>query len=459
MALDRSKALGIELKRLRSQQYPPSGPQRLIELAIHANERIGEDLSGMLADQTVVSAIPSLEVEISLRAKTNLLAYLHLLMQCVEGAEVQRSPSTLVVPIRRLLEKHLNDQDFEFIVRASRRYNYSIRSIAQGIQKVFSEAGYLSLLDGFCKQFFIIDCPISEKRNVPIHCMFAHEIGHALYKSNGLANILLSLISVDENELDKLLTTHALQRDTGETNVTSVDTLQIRRIEHAVKVLNIASCWVEELSADALALCLLGPAYLFAFVYFAGPFASIDTPSDTHPPDRMRIEFMCDMLMNQKTGLAYNKVLDDTTRDYVEQWKGYAGQPSDTRSTELSHYSIAIKGIEPVLERIKSEAKRITKGRRYNPKKFNKDVPPLFENLANGIPPNEIMDDWTSGKFRTAEAEAILNAGWVYLISRDGRYASLLGIPEDPWRVTNRLFDLVSKGLEYAEMQRRWSYT
>ena len=86
VTLDRSKSLGEELQRLRSQQYPPTGPLQLIDLAIRTNKRISQDLSALLANQEVVAAIPSREVEISLRAKTSLLAYLHLLMQYVEGA-------------------------------------------------------------------------------------------------------------------------------------------------------------------------------------------------------------------------------------------------------------------------------------------------------------------------------------------------------------------------------------
>lgn len=460
MALDRSKALGVELQRLHSQQYPPTGPRQLIKLAIHTNEQISEELSAMLADPVPLAAIPTLEVEINLRAKTNLLAYLHLLMQYVQGAEIQYSPSTLVLPLRRLLKKHLRVRDFDFIVRASRRYNYTIRSITEGIQEVFSEAGYSSLLTGFPSQFFIIDCPVSERRNVPIHCMFAHEIGHTLYKRHDLASTLLPLISVDESVVEQLITTLATQpvdAREGETEVTAGDIFQKWRIDHAVRyrLQMIITQWVEELTADALALCLLGPAYFFAFVYFAGPFASMDSPSKSHPPDRMRIEFMCNMVLSQGDGLAYDKVLHETTRGYIEQWKAYASQSSATTpSAEIPYYSIAAHAIEPVLRKIMIEAKSITRGRRYTPRKFQRDVSSLYENLANGIPPNEIMDDWTTGQPRIAEAEAILNAGWVYLISRDDSYAKLLGV-SDQWTVTNKLFALVSKGLEYAEMQLR----
>lgn len=458
MSLDRSKALNVELQRLNSKQYPPTGPNRLIELALRTNERVSKDLSAMLADQVAVEAIPSREIEINLRAKTRLLSFLHLLMQYVEGAEIQFSPSTLVVPLRRLLKKHF--RNFDFIVRVSRWYNYSILPLIEGMQKVFSEAGYSSLLTGFPSQFFVINCPVSERRNVPTHCIFAHEIGHTLYKKYGLADTLLPLVSVNESELRQLITTLARQLlETGdrETKVTAGDVFQEWRIDQAVrsKLGMITWHWVEELAADALALCLLGPAYLFAFVYFVGPFASIDDSSDKHPPDRMRIAFMCDMLLSQEDGLAYNKVLDKTTRDYIEQWKAYVSRPSPMLGAEITPHSIAADAIKPVLRRIMIEAKRITYGRRYTPTRFKRDVPLLWENLANGNPPNEIVGDWVTGKPRIAEAEAILNAGWVYLISGDDRYAKLLGL-SDQWKVTNKLFDLVSKGLEYVEIQRRW---
>ena len=460
IALDRSKALGVELQRLRSQQYPPTGPEGLIDLARRTNGKITEDLSAMLADQAVLAAIPTREVEINLRAKTYLLSFLHLLMQYVEGAEMQFSPSTFVIPLRRLLKKHF--RNFDFIVRVSRWYNYSILSLIEGIQDVFSKAGYSSLLTGFPSQFFVINCPVSERRNVPIHCVFAHEIGHTLYKRYALADTLLPFVSVDETALEQLITTYASQpveTREGETEATAGDILERWRIDYEVRArlrTRIIPQWVEELTADALALCLLGPAYFFAFVYFTGPFASLDDSSDKHPPDRMRIAFMCNILLNQREGLAYIKVLDETTRDYIEQWKAYASQLSTpTPTSQITFHDIAARAIEPALTKIMIEAKRVTARRRYTPRRFKRDIPLLYKNLASGIPPNEITDDWATGQPRIAESEAILNAGWVYLISRDDRYAKLLGAP-DQWAVTNRLFNLVSKGLEYADIQRRW---
>jgi hypothetical protein len=423
------------------------------------NDQISQDLLEMLADKRLATAIPNREVEISLRAKTYLLGFLHLLMQYVEGAEIQYCPSSFIIPLRRLLRKH--HRDFDFIVRTSCWYNYSILPLTEGIREVFSEAGYLNLLNGFPDKFFVIDCPVSERRNIPIHCIFAHEIGHTLYKRYGVADRLSPSVSVDESVLERLISAFARQpveTRRGETGATAGEVVQEWRIEHALRsrLKIVISQWLEEVTADALAICLLGPAYFFAFVYFAGPFASMDNPTDKHPPDRMRIRFMCDMISAKGDGLAYDKVLDETAKEYIERWKVYTSQPSVTMlGAEDTLHSIAARAIEPVLKTIMKETKGITRRSRYTPNRFKRDVYLLYESLGHGIPPNEIIDDWEVGQYRIAEAEAILNAGWVYLISRDDRYARLLGV-SDQWAVTNQLFDLVSKALEYAEIQRRW---
>ena len=119
-------------------------------------------------------------------------------------------------------------------------------------------------------------------------------------------------------------------------------------------------------------------------------------------------------------------------------------------------YRPIISGIMSTLPEIMRGAKDLTGTHRYNIRTYSEDIPALRENIADGIPPNELPTDFSAGTQRIVQAESILNAGWDYLISGDSRYAELLGI-EDKWKVTNRLFDLVSKGLEYSEMQRQWS--
>ncbi len=449
--------LDIELQRLSSKQYPPSGPNLLIQLAIRTNKQIRDDLSVLLDTQNDNGGIPDREVEINLRAKASLFSFIHLVMQYVEGAEVQFAPSSFVMPLRRLLQKHF--RDFDFILRVSRHYNYSVLPLIVGIKDVYENAQYTGLLSDFPDQFFVISCPISERKNIPVHCIFAHEIGHALYKKHGLADLILPSVSVDETVLSRLISTLAMQPvETGVSDTTAGDVFREWRIDQAVRseLREIIWNWVEELASDELALCLLGPAYFFAFVFFGGPFASMDDSSKKHPPDRMRIRFMCEMLSSGTDRLAYDKVLPDPAIEYIEQWKAYANQSyTSTAGSEETLDGIAISSITPALSKIMEETKRATRGSSYTPRRFKRDVPYLCENIANGIPINEIFDDWSSGTPRTAQAEAILNAGWTYMISRDDRYAKLLGV-EDQWKVTNRLFDLVSKSLEYSEMQRRW---
>ncbi len=456
VALDRSKALRDELQRIRSFQYPSKGPGKLIELVHRTNERIAKDLSNELSQQGTIASIPSREIEITLRAKTYLLTYLVSLLQFVEGAEREHAQVNLNLPLRRLLAKHLSD--FDFIVRVSYRYNYVKWSLAEYIQKVFRDAGYARMLRRlrFPSQFFVIDCPICERRNVAVYCMFGHEVSHTLYKNYSLKNTLMPNILLDESRLQSLITATASQQ------IGAARQRWISEVEVREKLRGIMEQWVEELTSDALALCLFGPAYFFAFVYFVGPSATMDNPSSTHPPNRMRIELMCNMLLDRRKGLAYGSVLNKTSpscKRYIEQWQSYARQtPIISPSDDSVYYDIATSAVRPIFENIIQHTKVGIGRQKYGVKSFMKDIPLLLKALERGIPPNEIID-WETGKRRIVKAESILNAGWVYLISGDDSFARLLD-DEDPWKdpclVTNRLFSVVSLGLEYAEIQRQW---
>ena len=427
ITLDRSKALSIELTRISQRQYPPTGPKLLIQLAISANDRVGKDLTKRLLDPNLPPE-PDRRTEIFLRSKANLLNFLHGLMQCIEGADIQSCPSTFVVPIRRMLSRQLGRVGrvrrtrFDFIVKASRAYNYMIWPIDDEIKRVFLEARYPGLIANLPTPFFIIECPISERRNIPIHCIFWHEVGHVWYQSSSLPERLLPIVHAPSDSMDQKL---------------------------------IKANWAEELAADAIALCLLGPAYLFSLIYFAGPYCSMSYPSRSHPPDGVRIQFLCNMLLSsyRQGGLGYKDGLEGPNRKYLEQWQSYtSGTPSGSSAT--GPFRPVASSIISALPRIMKETKLLTGRYRYNPQAYKHDVPELCKNIADGIPPNEIIRDSKSGKPIVARAESILNAGWSYLISGDLRYSKLLGI-DDRWKITNRLFDLVSKGLEYSEMQRR----
>lgn len=460
-ALDRSKSLNEELLRLETKLFPNDGPKDLINLAIETNGRIKKDLSEMLSGELLLENTPNEEIEIKLRAKTELLRFLHLIMQYVEGAEIQYSPTNMVFPIRRLLMGHIDD--FEFILRTSCVYNYSIFNLMDGLKVVFEKTGYLRFLDGFPAQLFITDCPISERRNIPIHCIFAHEIGHVLYRKYNMSDILMPLVSVDEREVQQLKTMAISHRtETQGSGASANEVVPEWIIENAIRstINKYTWNWIEEITSDAFALCLLGPAYFLAFLYFAGPFASLDSSSAEHPPDRMRIEFMCNMLLKYKVGLKYNAALEEVSgsaKQYVEQWRNYSSRSIQTTfGSDITPFSVAAHAIEPVLNNIMTETKGKMKRRKYTPKRFRRDVPVLLDNLAHGIPPNELTDDWRIGEPRVAESEAILNSGWIYFVSNDDRYAKLLGSPTSKWKTTNRLFGLISKGLEYSELQRHW---
>ena len=428
ITLDRSKAFRSELERVAQRQYPPTGPKKLVDLTTSINSRIARDLSAALSGSRFPQS-PDRRVEIFLRGKSSLLNFLHLLLQCLEGAEIQTSPGTFIVPIRSMLERHLGGRaagEFDFIVRSSRAYNYMIWTVHGQLRRLLVEAGYGRLAAIIPPLFFVIECPISEKRNVPIHCVFAHEIGHAYYETSELPTILLPRVS---------------------------------RTRDPINTKIVISNWIEELCADAIALCLLGPAYVYAFIYFSGPFCAMSEASETHPPDNVRIELLCRMLLTKKSqgGLSFGNALESSNIDYLKQWQQYAETSLDVARLGAI-YSRLSGRVRSSFSLLMKETSNLMAGRTYTPFKYKTDMPGLLDNIENGVPPNEIITDFVKGSCKTSGPESILNAGWDYLIKGNTGYHELLG-KEDKWGTTNRLFDLVSKGLEYAEIKRRWSKT
>jgi hypothetical protein len=56
--------------------------------------------------------------------------------------------------------------------------------------------------------------------------------------------------------------------------------------------------------------------------------------SESHPPIGMRIQFLCDMLLNKfsEGGLNYRNTLSDSNLNYVEQWRSYDLPPKNSNT-------------------------------------------------------------------------------------------------------------------------------
>ncbi|MGH9718316.1 MAG: hypothetical protein ACRD4R_16535 [Candidatus Acidiferrales bacterium] len=211
------------------------------------------------------------------------------------------------------------------------------------------------------------------------------------------------------------------------------------------------SNWTQELCSDAFGIQLFGPAYYFSFIYFSLAFALLDEGSATHPPPRLRLK-----LMSQILGRLYpDSCFNHDVSAFLKYWEGQSKKLVSRRDEIVR---IALEGIdcESVLDAIHIETENcISSDERYGPKKYTEDVRELDPVLVHAIPPGERI---VNGQFIPTNLSSILNSGWNVQLSNLQGLASHLSSSEaaSSYSLRQKLQELLIKALEISETRRAW---
>lgn len=424
-ALSRCDQLRELITQTEARRFPGRGAKQLLGLITAANEEIVKELSGPIPTPDVGDSV--------LRSSSKLLDELHRLLEHLEGAAIEEAPVAMVAPFDSLLRSFFDD--VAFIMRSRPTYEYAVEDIGYAISEVFKGARYEFLLDEFPDRFLLVDCPVTENRNSPINSMVAHEAAHGVFSANNLGKLLEAQLA-QPSEDDPAASYFGLNELWKERS-------------------DVVSNWLKELSCDAIALATFGAAYLFAYIHFSRPFGSIDDATDSHPPDRVRIAFLCEMLLNEEWGLGYQNAFEPEVKTVVADW--FQRCSLDEFDVEGVIHRSALVAIKPLLTAIGKESLSAVGNNAFRPDDFLSQVPHLVTNLLHGAPMNEYMlDDGTSKFLKRAHHAAILNAGWLALRFETERLKLLFGTEDVP-AIASRVFGIVEKSLEYVDIQTRWS--
>jgi hypothetical protein len=145
-------------------------------------------------------------------------------------------------------------RDNETDVLLSETFNYGEIDLHTAIEWQLQQAKILKSVPG--KETIVIILPYTQVNNPLMWTIISHEIGHFVEKYHSLGKKVLGKI---------------LACPPG--NVTEGTELD----------------WVEELISDAVAIRLLGPAYLFSFASITILQSSLGRPSRTHPSELLRV--------------------------------------------------------------------------------------------------------------------------------------------------------------------------
>ncbi len=270
--------------------------------------------------------------------------------------------------------------------------------------------------------------PCREATNVFLAPLLVHELGHPAAERNGLVDGLWAKLRSDVPQWPGLLEAY-LKASEG-----SDGAERDRKRNEATLGIRIK---LEELLCDALAICCLGPSYLYAFVGHVAA-TSLAEAMPKHPPTALRIEVM----LRGSRRMGWDEVLLKTPRigEWLDELAG-AGVSTLRNESELLH-ALRVAS-EAVGEFAVAHAR--AGDVLFTPERFAAQGALLGDLLKDNILPAQIDHDGTH-----ADRSAVLLAGWIHGLGGKPPTA----IPE--LLADRELHSFLDKALEMSTVLEQW---
>jgi len=443
---DRCISLQKKIESLSEKKYPTRGPYLLLKFIGEANLEIQDYLEN-IKRENLLQELREEDIEIYIYRYSKLIPYLHILLKFITGAETESSPSPLINSLQRLIKQYLPDAE---IILASGPYlNYSYFKLSDNIKAVFNQY-FEDLAKEFPENLIVITLPDVEIKNTLYHCIIAHEIGHGIYtKNTAFSEELQELIynEIKEEEIEQLAEYYYHSHQS--TQPTLFQSLLQVKLFLMRKIIEIINNWIEELVADGIGLCILGPAYYFSFIHFITSIRYINDSTESHPSSRIRISFMSKLIKNKT--LNFLEIFDSKMKNLFFYWEKLSNKEitEDNRIQELVKDKLYLNFDKIIDKIINSMNNNLITSNEL------KDSDILKEMIVNIIPPNEIINPNTQ-EIKTSTIYSILNAGWKTYISYFDEFHK--NIEESlknntKFNVKEKLNEILTKALELREIR------
>lgn len=354
--------------------------------------------------------------------------YLHQMLDYVENADLTSTPHGIAAPffsLARELEK-----DTEIIMRAQWDYMYSLLDIAERIRDVVSKSlpDHQDTIEGFPNWLLILSYPATHKENGLMHVLQAHEVGHFFDTTCDISSRILPEIDPEKLGLEGLVDFLA-RREIG-------DVLQPDLFYHAALetsrgrfrrwLLQIIQNWIQEIIADAFAIRVVGPAYLFALAEFCLSVSHLKVWDEYHPTPIFRLN----QLIQDIEDLEYKKILPSEVVHHVKDWTSLISEFGDDEDNIIINIlekvlSMKSPGVGCKIRELVNE-EVCNKGLKLAPEQLKEELMPLISLIDALVPPIEIVDSEQCCS-RPANVFSILNAGWICYLTKLDHLAKEFG--------------------------------
>lgn len=311
------------------------------------------------------------------------------------------------------------------------------------------------------KKLFVVAFPSIERKNILLHCLLGHELGHVLFSAKNFINI--------DNFYKKA--SIKIRNSIEEEDFQTKDNLEkTKKINASFKY--VKAIWergFEEIFSDIIGTLLFGPSFLFAEFesIFQSKFPLDNLPNRKnkfYPPWRTRLRYiynLCNELkffpMPEEEIFQKNQNVKDNINDRIKLIKEavYSNKDEDyLLNNKDKGIGIAYTQIFSSIEDSKKHLIKVLENFTFNPNNFYKKVEDLCDRIDNKITPNEAMNSQSgAGEVNLFE---IIAAGWFYKIGFGIKKQDKLSLDEinSLTEINNRL---ILKAIEYSYLTKRYN--
>ncbi|NIM16776.1 MAG: hypothetical protein GTO45_32705 [Candidatus Aminicenantes bacterium] len=395
-------------------------------------------------------------------------------LRYIDGAVTRKLPWSIIKPVEKLAQSIIPGISFMF--RPQWKYNYSVvtddlRKFYYVILSEFEDIVERPIEDdvftNFKEPFHIISFPSIERKNILLHCLIGHELGHLIIKKykfidedlkknftkridSEVKKIVMDYYPKPFDELDMFTRVYAREE-----------------VESSIRtVLQIWKRGLEEILSDIIGALIFGPAMLFS-MYELSLQKELDHKPDYrnyfYPPWRYRLREIIEVLQrplaqffpipakyfpsrkrHKKINSRFELIKNLTEEEYDKQIIkedplvriAYREIEKDKNDFILSTNYFKNELMKKVLV----------------PTKLFKDIEHLVIRVENGLPPNAI--EHSVENRRPATLVEIINAAWLYKISWEKRLIN------DDGELNHTLFEeidtlnrLTLKAIEFSDIE------
>jgi hypothetical protein len=389
----------------------------LAQLTLGIASKMRSEVEALLAAHQSGSD-PDLDDIVALNKRALMAEQLHALLE----SSTHRSLHPVLSPTVRTELAALNVSG-QVLVAGVRDVSYEVGTLRR---KDFARLVPNSTLDAFAWPLFIFRVP-NEPLDWPLHhVLLYHEIGHALVGSRGGLPVLSVPAEHDPSQGSDLEE-------------------QLQRAPRAELFKTASASWLEEFYADAVGLCLAGPAYIIAFARLLGTFFRLDVASETHPPVALRIK----LLVNSLKEVGFDAPLPTEVQSLLDGWSAKANNVVAQAGTLKLRpiLNVLLTNVEQEHEQVLKLALAHVGERTYAPTAFQDDWERGRLLASLHIPPIEqgaVPSTTEAGQ--PLDPSRIFSACWAAYLLRAGSDAG----------AANRFAEAIMGSLEGADALRIW---